>query len=112
MNSDVLTQVLRRRSDIRYRTLDGEAVVVRQRAGEVLVLNEVAARLLDLADGATPLGAWVETLLGEYEVDREVLERDVAECARELTEAGLLEPLSAVAASHAEDAGEAAGERA
>jgi Coenzyme PQQ synthesis protein D (PqqD) len=92
MNSDVLMQVLRRRGDIRYRTLDGEAVVVRQRAGEVLVLNEVAARLLDLADGATPLGAWVDTLLGEYEVDREVLERDVAECARELTEAGLLEP--------------------
>ncbi len=90
-----LTQVLRRRSDIRYRTLDGEAVVIRQQAGEVLVLNEVAARLLDLADGATPLHGWVEALLGEYEVAREVLERDVAECARELTEAGLLEPAGA-----------------
>jgi hypothetical protein len=95
MKSDVsgaLTQVLRRRSDIRYRTLDGEAVVVRQQAGEVLVLNEVASRLLDLADGITPLHGWVEALLREYEVEREVLEHDVAECARELTEAGLLEP--------------------
>lgn len=113
MNADDLTLVLRRRSDIRYRTLDGEAVVVRQRAGEVLVLNEVAARLLDLADGATPLGVWVETLLGEYEVDREVLARDVAECARELTEAGLLEPLPAGDVGHAGvgEMGEA-GERA
>lgn len=87
-----LAQVLRRRSDIRYRTLDGEAVVVRQQAGEVLVLNEVASRLLDLADGTTPLHGWVEALLREYEVTREVLERDVAESARELLEAGLLEP--------------------
>ena len=91
LSPPALTQVLRRCPDVRYRTLDGEAVVVRQRAGEVLVLNEVGARLLDLADGATPLAAVVETLLGEYEVPREVLERDLADFARELTAAGLLE---------------------
>jgi hypothetical protein len=90
----MLDQVLRRCPDVRYRTLDGEAVVVRQRAGEVLVLNEVGARLLALVDGATPLAVWVATLLAEYDVDRAVLERDLAELAGELTAAGVLEVVS------------------
>jgi Coenzyme PQQ synthesis protein D (PqqD) len=89
------TSVLRRRGDVRYRVLDGEAVVLRQRAGEVLVLNEVAARLLDLADGATPLAAWVETLAAEYEVERAVLERDVLDFAGELADAEVLELVEA-----------------
>ena len=36
--------------DIRYRVIDDEAVVVRQREGDVLVLNQVAARVLQLVD--------------------------------------------------------------
>ena len=38
-----LRSVLRRRPDVRFRVIDGEAVVVRQSAAEVLVLNEVVA---------------------------------------------------------------------
>ena len=86
---------MRRRRDVRFRTVDGEAVVVRQSAAEVLVLNEVAARLLALADGTTPVASWVEALAGEYEVDRAVLERDVLEFAAELVQDGLLEPVGA-----------------
>jgi hypothetical protein len=86
-----ITTVLRPSRDIRYRRVDGEAVVVRQRAAEVLVMNEVAARLLDLADGRATVGAWVDVLAGEYEVDRESLERDVLAFAAELTAEGMLE---------------------
>jgi coenzyme PQQ synthesis protein D (PqqD) len=86
-----LDSVLRRRGDVRYRVLDGEAVVLRQKAGEVLVLNEVASRLLDLADGETPLAGWVETLAAEYEVERAVLERDLVTFAGELAAAEVLE---------------------
>lgn len=83
--------VLRRRSDVRYRRIEGEAVVLRQSAAEVLVLNEVAASVLDLADGERSVGDWIETLAGEYDADRDTLERDVVEFAAELFEAGLLE---------------------
>jgi hypothetical protein len=86
---------LRRPRDVRFRTVDGEAVVVRQSAAEVLVLNEVAARLLALADGTAPVASWVETLAGEYEVDRAVLEKDVLGFAAELVQDGLLEPVPA-----------------
>jgi len=83
--------VLRPSHDLRFRRIDGEAVVVRQRAGEVLVMNEVAARLLDLADGCTPVGGWIDALAGEYDVDRAALERDVLAFTAELADEGMLE---------------------
>ena len=86
-----LRSVLRRRPDVRFRVIDGEAVVVRQSAAEVLVLNEVAARILDLADGTAPVASWVESLAGEYETGRDTLEQDVIAFAAELVGEGLLE---------------------
>lgn len=86
--------VLKRSPDIRFRIIDGEAVVVRQKAAEVVVLNEVGARILDLAGGTTPVAAWVEALAAEYEVERAELERDVLAFAGELADQGLLEPVA------------------
>ena len=85
--------VLRRRSDVRYRRIEGEAVVLRQSAAEVLVLNEVGASVLDLADGRRPVGEWINTIVHEYGADRETVARDVLEFAGEAAEAGLLEPV-------------------
>jgi hypothetical protein len=83
--------VLRPSRDVRFRRIDGEAVVIRQRAGEVLVMNEVAARLLDLADGSTTVGGWIDVLAREYDVDRAALERDVLAFAAALADEGMLE---------------------
>jgi hypothetical protein len=83
--------VLRIAPDVRFRMVDREAVVVRQRSAEVLVMSEVAARMLALADGVRPLGDWVDVLLREFEVDRATLERDVLGFARELVEQGILD---------------------
>jgi coenzyme PQQ synthesis protein D (PqqD) len=94
--------VLRRRSDVRYRRIEGEAVVLRQSAAEVLVLNEVGASVLDLADGRRPVGEWIDAIVRDYrddrghDVDRETVARDVLEFASEATEAGLLEPVIAL----------------
>lgn len=90
MNGDT---VLRPASDVRFRIVDGEAVVVRQKSSEVLVMSEVAARILALADGVRPIGAWVEELAAEFEVDRATLEQDVFRFAAELAGEGILEPL-------------------
>jgi len=90
-----IDSVLGRRADVRFRVIDAEGVVVRQSAGEVLVLNDLGTRILALADGVTPVAHWIDKLLGEYEVERPVLERDVLDFAAELVEQGLLEAASA-----------------
>lgn len=87
--------VLRRSGDARYRNIGGEGVVVRQTAGEVLVLNEVGARVLDLVDARMPVGALVDALVAEYETDRATLERDLLAYLRELVDAGIVEDAAA-----------------
>ena len=98
MSEITLSTVLRRPSDVRYRRIEGEAVVLRQSAAEVLVLNGVGADLLDLADGRRPVGEWIEALVREYAADRETVARDVLEFAGEAAAAGLLEPVAAMPA--------------
>ena len=66
--------------------------MLRQSAAEVLVLNEVGASVLDLADGERSVGDWIAALAAEYEGDRATLARDVLAFAAEAAEAGLLEP--------------------
>ena len=83
--------VLRAAPDVRFRIVDGEAVVVRQKSAEVLVMSDVAARILALADGIRPIGAWLDLLADEFEVDRANLERDVLRFAAELAGEGILE---------------------
>jgi Coenzyme PQQ synthesis protein D (PqqD) len=94
--------VLKQRADVRFRVIDDEGVVVRQSAAEVLVLNEIATRLLAAADGATPVAAWVDALAADYDVGRAELERDVVAFAAELVEQGLLEVQPAAPAGAAE----------
>ena len=94
MSPITLSSVLRRRSDIRWRRIEGEAVVLRQSSAEVLVLNEVGASVLDLADGQRSVGAWIEELSGVYDAAPDDLARDILDFAAELEEAGLLEPVA------------------
>ena len=104
------SSVLRRRPDVRFRVVDGEAVVLRQSVAEVLVFNEIGARILGLADGRAPVSAWVQALLDDYEAEPDTLLADVLAFAAELTEQGLLEPaLDAPAAATDAAAGQPAG---
>ena len=95
MSAITLSTVLRRRSDVRYRHIEGEAVVVRQSSAEVLVLNEVGASVLDLADGERDVRGWIDALSEVYDTDPAVLARDVLAFAAEMEEAGLLETVEA-----------------
>ena len=86
-----LSAVFRRCGDIRYRIIDDEAVVVRQEAGEVLGLNQTAARLLDLIDGKSTVHDLIDNMAEEFTIERSVLEQDVMEFLVELLSAGLIE---------------------
>jgi hypothetical protein len=81
----------RLREDVRYRIVGQEAVVVRQEAAEVIALNEVGARVLELLSDAKGIDEVVDTLIREFDVDRSVLERDVESFLGEIVEAGILE---------------------
>jgi len=85
--------VLKHKDDIRYRVVGEEAVVVRQNAAEVLALNDVGARILELIDAKCTVGQLVEAMSSEYEVEREELTRDVENFVAAIHEAGIVEEI-------------------
>ena len=79
-------------SDVRFRIVFDEAVVLKQDQAEVLVLNEVGARVLDgLKRGLRP-SQIVGELETEYEASRAELEQDVERFVAELLEAEVVAP--------------------
>lgn len=72
----------------RFRVLDDEGIFVLQEAGEVLVVNEAAALIVErLRDGAS-LDEAVETITERYEVDPERARTDAHALVEALIEAG------------------------
>lgn len=96
--------VLCRATDLRYRAVDDETVVIRQQSAEALVLNEVAGRILDLIDGRRTVNEVVDRLLEEYEVERPRLLTDVTGYLGELLESGLVVPAAAAGGDATPDA--------
>jgi len=76
--------------DVRFRAVGGEGVVVRQDAAEVMVLNGVAVRVLELLDGVRSVTVLLDDLEREYEVERADLEREVTAYLGELLDAGVI----------------------
>ena len=53
-------------------------------------MNSIGAQIMKLAQSPVALKAIVDSLFAEYEVERDLLERDIRLIACELIEAGLL----------------------
>jgi hypothetical protein len=83
------------RRDVRYRLLLNEAVVIRQDAAEVLGLNLVGARVLELIDDGLAESEILESLVQEFDVARKELHVDVQAFIAELIELDVVEPLPA-----------------
>ena len=71
------------------RRIAGTMVVVTLPGLETRVLNELGARVIELADGRR-VGAIVDALAGENDVPRGVLEHDVRAFVDELVRDGVL----------------------
>jgi len=89
---EIAAGAYRPRSDVRFRRIGDEAVVVRQDAPEVLVLNPVGGRVLELLAGGEPVGAVGAALAAEFEVAPAEAEADARAFAAELESAGVIEP--------------------
>lgn len=86
-----LSQRYRPRPDVRYRVVEGEAVVVMQRSAELLLLNEVGAAILRLLDGHRTAAQVLDELRREFDVEPAELERDLRAFIDELAAAGVIE---------------------
>ena len=74
---------------VRFRRFEDEGVVINQKTAEAIVLSEVAARLLEIADGTRSLEECAALLGQEFDADRETIERDLVRFAGELVETGI-----------------------
>src|SRR5262245_46673977 len=83
--------LLRRRSDVRFRTVLDEGVVIKQDTAEVLVLNEVGARVLELLDGTRTVVEVEGVLLAEFAAPAAELGSDLASYLEELLAAGVIQ---------------------
>ncbi len=72
------------------RSLGDEMVMLNLDVESYYGLNEVGARLMQLAETGATLEQITEQLFGEFEVGREQLAQDVRTVTAELMEAGLL----------------------
>ena len=77
--------------DVIFRELDGEAIILNLATGIYFGLDEVGTRVWALATASGSLRHAVEVMAGEYDVDRQALERDVLELAGGLLEKGLIQ---------------------
>lgn len=83
--------VLRHRSGVLFRELEGEAVLLDLDAGTYFGLNEVGTRAWALIGEGVALGGVREVLLREYEVAPERLWEDLLALVGELLEHRLVE---------------------
>ena len=72
------------------RLVGDETVILDLASGTYYGLDPVGARIWQLMAEGKPLGSVCETLVDEFDVSREMLERDVLHLAKELCAKGLV----------------------
>lgn len=87
LTSDTALEVT---SGLAIADLGGEAVLLDPTTGRYFGLNEVAARILELAQERTTVAEVVDRLIEEFDVDRAQLEADVVVFARDMAQRKLL----------------------
>jgi len=76
--------------DVLFQEVSGETVLLDLESERYFGLDAVGTRIWTLLGEGARIGAVVDTLLQEYEVERATLESDVEELIVRLSEAGLV----------------------
>lgn len=82
----------RRRADVQSRTVDGEAVLFDPRTGHAVYLNESAALIWALCDGAASIAEITELLSREIGESAPDIAADIGTTMDGFAAGGLLEP--------------------
>ena len=87
----ILNQIPNPIAGVTGQVVDGEAVLVLPDKAEVKVLNEVGARIWELADGTRTIGQIAEQLTEDFEVDIQKAQNDVVEFLQQLEQKGVIQ---------------------
>ncbi|MDH3622976.1 MAG: PqqD family protein [Myxococcales bacterium] len=90
MNTELPKQHYRVDPHARFRVLDGEGIFVLQKAGEVLVINQVGAFIVEQLQAERTLDDVVTAVTERYSVDRAQAQTDAGSLIEALLEAGAL----------------------
>ena len=71
--------------------LAGEAVILNLRSGEYFSLNDVGTRIWNLIQEPKTVGAVLESVLAEYDVEPDRIERDLLALFENMATNGLIE---------------------
>jgi len=77
-------------SDVLFREVCGESVLLDLSSENYFGLNEVGTRIWELLESGHSVGETLEVLTGEFEVERSVAESDFEELLKRLVSAGLV----------------------
>jgi len=78
------------RSEVPWRNIDGNVIVVRPMDGVLYPLNSVATRIWLLLDGTSEVTKIINTLTAEFEGDAEEIREDALLFLEELEKASLI----------------------
>ena len=93
MSTESQPQQYRIDAHARFRVMGDEGVFVLQEAGEVLVVNQVGAFIVEQLKGARSLDELVAAITERYEVDSERARADASSLLTSLLEAGAINQL-------------------
>ena len=78
-----------------FRRLFDEGVLIHQGRAEALVLNDSGVSFLELCDGRRSAAEIIGGLTEQFEVEREILAKDLEPFLEELAESGILRRVTA-----------------
>jgi hypothetical protein len=81
----------RRRSDLNYKTIDGETLILNREEGRLHQLNPTASFIWDCCDGNSDIAEIIDRLAATYEVDYSTARKDVEEVLSNLRNSKLLD---------------------
>ena len=73
-----------------FRIIDNEAVILDLESGVYYSLNEVGATIWSLCDGNRSIKGITTAICEEFEVEKEMAEKDILELLNDLTREGLV----------------------
>ncbi|MBB5754425.1 PqqD family protein [Prosthecomicrobium pneumaticum] len=73
-----------------FQSLGNGAVVLMADSGQLYSANETMEAFLALLDGRRTLGAVIDAMLSDFEVEREILAADILDLAGELAAEGIV----------------------
>lgn len=83
--------LLKKKSDIRHRTIDNEGIIMCQDSADIIAVNAVGSRILELIDGHKSIDDCLAILVTEFDVEPLQLQQDCLDFILDLMQNDILE---------------------